>query len=90
MLPFFDERRDSFVCHTAQSCFKESSCGAPQFSFMVFVRDSFKKMAPKDQRTRGVEPELSKNEEGGRLETLSDRFGNCIDVEGEEIADVLL
>ncbi len=47
-------------------------------------------MTPKDQRTRGVEPELPKDEEGGRSETLSDRFGNCIDVEGEEIANVLL
>ena len=45
---------------------------------------------PKDQRTRGVEPELSKDEEGGRLKTHSDGFGKCIDVEGEEITDVLL
>ena len=47
-------------------------------------------MMPKDQRTRGVEPELPKDEERGRLETLSDRFSKCIDVEGEEIIDVLL
>lgn len=59
-------------------------------SAMTFVRDSFKDVMPKAQRTRGVEPELSENEEGGRSETLSDRFGKCIDVEGEEIADVLL
>lgn len=56
----------------------------------TFVRDLFKDVTPKVQRTRGVEPELSENEKGGRLETLSDRFSKRIDVEGEEIADVLL